>query len=179
MEIPPQIKKGWDFLWHGKSIYSYIAFLLVSFLLLKFVIYPGFLLITGWTDVVAVLSSSMYHGETIDATFYSWLDEREYNYSDWPFQGGLNVGDAVVVVDAEPEEILVGDVIVFIAETGEPIIHRVIAKEDGKFTTKGDANHNTIYFERNISYERIVGKAVGAVPLIGYPRVLMSRILGI
>jgi signal peptidase I len=179
MEIPQKVREVWDFLWHGKSMSSYIAFLLVSFLLLKFAIYPGFLFLTGWTDVVAVLSSSMHHGENIDTTFYSWLEDNGYDYNNWPFLDGLNVGDAVVVVKAEPDKIYVGDVIVFISDGGEPIIHRVVSKDGTKFTTKGDANSASIRFERNISYERIVGKAVAVAPLIGYPRVMMSRILGL
>jgi signal peptidase I len=178
MKVPLKVREAWDFIWHGKSIASYIAFLLVSFLLLKFVVYPGFLFVTGWTDVVAVLSSSMHHGDNIDATFYSWLEENDYEYSVWPFQAGLNVGDAVIVVKAEPDEIYVGDVIVFISDNGEPIIHRVVSKDGDTFTTKGDANPTTIGFERDIPYRRIVGKAIAAAPFIGYPRVFMSRILG-
>lgn len=178
------IKRAWNFLWHGKSVWSYIAFVIVSFLLLKYVLYPGFLFVLGWEDMVAVLSGSMHHGDGINSTYYSWLEAQGYtNYDDWIFQNGLNIGDVVVVVQAPPEEINLGDVIVFVARDGSPIIHRVVnvtvVNGNYRYTTKGDANSQSLSFELIIPYEFVVGKAVASAPLIGYPRVLMSYLLGI
>jgi hypothetical protein len=178
------IKRAWDFLWHGKSVWSYIAFVIVSFLLLKYVLYPGFLFILGWEDIVAVLSGSMYHGSSIDSTYYSWLDSQGYTgYENWIFPNGLNIGDVVIVTRAPPEDINLGDVIVFVARDGSPIIHRVVnvtvVNGDYRYRTKGDANPESLSFELSIPYEFVVGKAIASAPLIGYPRVLMSYILGI
>jgi hypothetical protein len=176
-------KRAWNFVWHGKSIWSYIAFVVLAYIFLKYLLYPGFLFIVGWRDIVAVLSSSMYHGPNIDRTFYSWLDAHNYTgYESWPFMSGLNIGDVVIVTTVLPEDIHVGDVIVFISNTGEPIIHRVIEvlNEGGNFyyTTKGDANPSSMSFELKIPYNVIVGKGVASAPILGIPRVLLSYIIG-
>jgi signal peptidase I len=82
-----------------------------------------------------------------------------------------------------PDAINVGDVIVFISSSGEPIIHRVVnvLNENGEFyyTTKGDANPSSLSFELRIPYNTLIGKAVTSAPFLGIPRVLLSYITGI
>jgi len=185
MDIKKTLKKIWKFLWEDESPQSYIAFIIVSYLLLKFIAYPGFLLIMGWQDVVSVLSGSMIHAENVNTTYFDWLDSRSINYSEFPFINGLNPGDAVTVVRVLPEDINVGDVIIYVPYkyTNSSIIHRVIAREkQGEiyfYTTKGDANIGIGIFEINITYDQILGKAGIAIPILGYPRAILHNFLGI
>ena len=182
-KIRSYLKRAYVFLWEEDSPQSYIAFIIVSYLLLKFVIYPGFLFILGWQDVVSVLSSSMVHTGDINTTHYSWLDSRGIDYGSFPFQKGLNPGDAVVVV--RTDDINVGDVVVYVPYkyTNNSIIHRVISKEiyDGEYyyITKGDANPSIGMFEVNITFDMIIGKAAFSLPLLGYPRAFLHNFLGI
>jgi len=76
----PQIKKGdylsylkwfWWFLWDDNSVWSWIANVVVAFVVIKFIVYPGlgFLFATSH-PIVAVVSGSMEHKyavECIDA----------------------------------------------------------------------------------------------------------------
>ena len=56
------LKKIWNFIWHDNSVWSWLVNVILAFVLVKFVIYPGlgFLLHTTH-PVVAVMSSSMEH----------------------------------------------------------------------------------------------------------------------
>ena len=185
MDIKKSLKRVYKFLWEDDSPQSYIAFIIISYILLKFVVYPGFLFVMGWQDVVSVLSESMIHTGPIETTYYSWLSEREINYSSFPFPNGLNPGDAVVVVPSLVENIVVGDVIVYVPfkYTNSSIIHRVIYKEkigeEYYLTTKGDANPGVGLFEINITQSNLIGKAVMAVPFLGYPRAILHNFFGI
>ncbi len=103
----------------------------------------------------------------------------------------LYPGDAVVIYGTD--NIKVGDIIVFDAKRKgcivgnqyitEPIIHRVIKiNPDGSFETKGDNNPVQIEgggCEHNITKDYIIGKVILKIPLIGWPRKLVSDILGI
>ncbi|HDD05139.1 MAG TPA: signal peptidase I [Candidatus Aenigmarchaeota archaeon] len=175
------LRRAYEFLFKEESIPSYIAFFALSFIVLKFVIYPGFLFLMGWRDIVAVLSPSMEHGDGVEYTYYQWFSERNVSVEDFPFPHGLNVGDAVIVVP--PRDVEVGDVIVFYPRNSSySLVHRVVevdCREECYYTTKGDANLEILPMERNITEEQIVGKAVFRVPLLGLPRTLMFYLLGI
>ena len=56
------LKKIWHFIWEEDSIWSWIANVIIAFVLIKFIVYPlmGFALSTNY-PVVAVVSSSMEH----------------------------------------------------------------------------------------------------------------------
>ena len=94
-------------------------------------------------------------------------------------QPTLNVGDIIVVKGFDPNEIKVGDIIVY----HKPIryeelnVHRVIEvyRNDGKifFTTKGDANSGSIPWEIRFPADLVVGKVIEKLP---YP---ISPYLGI
>ncbi|MCD6403943.1 MAG: signal peptidase I [Nanoarchaeota archaeon] len=175
------LKRIYEFLFKEESIPSYVAFFALSFIALKFIIYPGFLILMGWKDIVAVLSPSMEHGNGIEYTYYRWFSERNMSVEDFPFPNGLNVGDAVIVVPAR--DIEVGDVIVFYPRgLSYSLVHRVVkvdCEEECYYTTKGDANPEILPIERNITQEQIVGKVAFRIPLLGLPRTLMFYLLGI
>ncbi len=177
------LKKIWHFLWKEESLESYIAFIVVVFLFLRFAFFPTFLFVTGYSDVAAVVSSSMERNELTEHTFYRWLEQNDFDMEEveeWPFLEGLDIGDVIFVRKVEPEDIQVGDVVLFY-DGRKQIVHRVIfIEEDGDqyyYTTKGDANLRISEYETNISYELIRGKLVGKVPYLGYPRAIISYII--
>lgn len=175
-------RKFFNWLWSGKSLTSHVAFLIVAYLVLKFLAYPAFLWIFGLNDVVAVLSNSMNHGtETINHTFNDWLTFHGFNestISSWPLINGLGMGDVVTVLSGD---IKIGDVIVYY-HGRDLIIHRVIniteAEGNVYFTTKGDANPAPLVFESLIPISQVKGKAGLYIPFLGWPRVLLYYVLG-
>jgi len=177
------IGKFFKWLFKGKSLTSHIAFLIVAYFSLKFLLFPAFLSIAGLNEVVAVLSGSMHHQPgVVENTFTGWLVFNGFNeseFADWPFIYGLDIGDAVTVT---PSEISVGDVVVYYHEN-QMVIHRVVRINESNdvkyYTTKGDANPESLSFEAMIPESRIVGKAGSRVPWIGWPRTIMYYILGV
>lgn len=93
----------------------------------------------------------------------------------------LREGDIVFIVKSGPQNIEVGDIVVYRTYTGSLIIHRVIEVReiDGKYyyVTKGDNNNipDVHHFDYGIgiSGERVVGKVVSVdhtvfkIPYIG------------
>ena len=68
-------KKIYHFLWVEESAWSYIAFILLSFIILRFVAFPVFLGVTGYSDVAAVITGSMKHeGVHFHHNFDQWLE---------------------------------------------------------------------------------------------------------
>jgi len=56
------LKKTWYFIWEDNSVWSWIVNIILAFILIKFIVYPGLgLLLTTSHPVVAVVSSSMEH----------------------------------------------------------------------------------------------------------------------
>ncbi len=93
----------------------------------------------------------------------------------------FSTGDIVFITRAEPDQIKVGDIIVYRSLLGGYIVHRVVkvVVKDGKYyyVTKGDNNLLPDYFEfegkPGVPYERVVGVVVKVnnipikVPLLG------------
>ena len=67
------------------------------------------------------------------------------------------------------------------ANRPDPIIHRVVATQeaDGKYayTTKGDHNAGSFYFESYIPEENYLGKAVLRIPALGYIKIVFVKFL--
>jgi signal peptidase I len=155
--------KIWYFIWHDDSILSWIVNVIVAFLLIKFIVYPGLGLIMGTNyPVVAVVSGSMYHGLEHKGNVYdicgNAYTKKEFrpNFEDWwdncgswyvennnitkdefknfPLRNGFAKGDIIVLRGAKDIEI--GDIIVFDANQNYPIIHRIIEISEGNGTYK-------------------------------------------
>jgi signal peptidase I len=61
-KIKKLLKKGWHFIWEDDSVASWIVNIVLAFILIKFIIYPGLGWAMGTTHpVVAVVSGSMEH----------------------------------------------------------------------------------------------------------------------
>ena len=91
--------------------------------------------------------------------------------SKFPFQGGFEEGDMLIVQGVgSPDEISVGDVIVFDYQPGaHPYVHRVLktpAEATPFFVTKGDANPSPD--PRPVYFENIRGKAIFVIPNLGW-----------
>jgi len=189
---PTWYGKVWHFLAHEDSWASFVVDAILVILIGKFLIYPaiGFALGTSY-PVVAVVSSSMDHHRM---DFDSWWAENgawyeEHNitkeqFRDFKWANGFSMGDAFVVRGVPAEEIEIGDIIVYsVPQRKDPIIHRVVAIGDynGRLTffTKGDANPDQIYFEQNVLQNQIHGKAVLCLPWLGWPKVILLRIIGL
>lgn len=177
---------------------SWIVNIVLAFVLIKFIIYPGlgFLLGTGF-PVVAVVSGSMEH----DGSFNNWWEsgaicstnqctqEKWYiehgitkeKFRKFIFKNGFNTGDIMVLLGTKPKNIDVGDVIVFKSTKPYPIIHRVIEVEDSKkafiFETKGDHNPAQGNYDKNISEERLLGRAVFRIPYLGWIKILFFKLV--
>lgn len=82
-------------------------------------------------------------------------------------------GDVVIVDSLPVRDVAVGDVIVFEQRTGDavPITHRVVDVERSAdappaFQTKGDANEDADLSP--VTPDRLIGRVVFSIPLIGY-----------
>lgn len=176
------LKKFWAFL-QKDSWASFGVTLLLAFVIIKFVFFPGLSLITGTSlPLVIVESCSMYHH---DAGFENTLESDVYgahgisieDTRGWIFQNGFNKGDVIFVVGARNVEI--GDVIIFNGGARHPLIHRVIEvpedESNNDYGTKGDnykTNSAQLSSERSISEDQLIGKALFKVPFVGWAKLI-------
>lgn len=186
-------QKLWWFIWSDNSVWSWIANILIAFILIKFLVYPGLGLVLGTNyPIVAVVSGSMEHQGSFDswwaskciggtqADVYEQLNITKEQFKDFKFPNGFNTGDLMVLYS--PKHIQRGDVAVFgVATMKDPIIHRVV-RVDETYMTKGDHNCRSDVFEQNIPQEAIVGKAVLRIPYLGWIKIaavdFLNLILG-
>ena len=81
-------------------------------------------------------------------------------------------GDMIIEKSVDPNELQVGDVIVFHPPDSKPdtlVTHRIISLKEGKerlFQTKGDANNAQDDFKLPAS--NVVGKLIFVIPFAGY-----------
>jgi len=179
--------KLWYFIWEDNSPLSWLLNVVLAFVLIKFLVYPGlgFMLSTSH-PVVAVISNSMQHSGDFDKWWTSSENVYgEYNISKNDFLSytlvkGFNKGDIIVLKGEEPQDLNAGDIIVFFGQEPDPIIHRVVNtwEEDGKyyFRTKGDNNKGFVQDELRIGEDQVVGKAWIKIPLLGYVKITFTEL---
>jgi len=198
-EYKTLLKGLWYFIWDSNSIWSWMINIILAFILIKFVVYPllGLVLATNY-PIVAVVSGSMEHEGSFDdwwssqatcsiddctqSIYYNNFNISKEEFRNFRFKNGFNMGDIMVLRGSSPENIKVGDVLVFKAGRPDPIIHRVIKvwEKDGTYyyQTKGD--HNTDSFssldEDEIHEDRVVGKAVARIPLLGWIKIAAVKL---
>jgi signal peptidase I len=195
MSFKEALKKFWHFIWEEDSLLSWIVNVLLAFVIIKFLLYPGL----GWVlgtpaPIVAVVSGSMEHEgnfekywtqpmccndmcsvQQIQGQWYEHGNLTRAQFSDFSFVNGFNKGDIMILYS--PETVELGDVIVYLVPNRpDPIIHRVIkmTAENGKkfYWTKGDHNCETGGFEQRIPQEHVIGKAVWRMPLLGWVKIV-------
>ena len=195
------LKKTWNFFWNDDSVWSWIANIIVAFLVIRFIVYPvlGLLLGTSF-PIVAVISESMEHGthnDIICGQKYVEFPESYDNYwkvcgqwyesngitkeefNKFPFRNGFRKGDVIILWRANKDNIQLGDVLIFQGSKPQPLIHRVVKvwqeNEQFFYKTKGDHNSNSIsgsLGEEKISESRIYGKGIIRVPYLGWMKIL-------
>lgn len=194
------LKKIWHFIWESDSVWSWIVNIILAFILIKFIVYPGlgFALQTSH-PVVAVVSGSMEHKmvekgsiyeicgkgfdekqrmtferywETCGPWYSDHTDITKEEFKEFMFSNGFNTGDIMVLKGVDPEDVNVGDTIVYVSPSEpHPIIHRVVGiSDDGKYrlVMKGDHNGGADRGGDYISSDRIIGKAVFRIPFLGW-----------
>ena len=181
--IKGYLKKAYNFLWKEESLLSYAVFIILAFVILRFVAFPVVLYATGTTDIAAVVSTSMQHSDLTNFTFNEWLTFHNFSaeaVAKWPYLEGLNLGDVIAVKKFPAQDIKPGDIILFYSDNLQ-VIHRVmyVKQVNGEYfyTTKGDANAQSSVKETDTPYAEVKGKLVWKVPYLGYPRVFLSYIL--
>lgn len=195
MEIKKYLKAVWHFIWVEDSWLSWVVNVFLAFIIIKFLVYPGlgFVLGTGY-PIVAVVSGSMEHDVGFDdwwalqsccsengcnekisqGEIYEKLGISKEEFNDFSFTNGFDKGDIMILYS--PKNIAIGDVLTFSADgRSDPIIHRVISvkEQNGKkyFQTKGDNNCASADFEKAVTQERFIGKAVWRIPLLGWIKI--------
>ena len=175
----------WHFVWEDNSILSWIVNVVLAFVLIKFLVYPGLgFVFDTESPVVAVVSRSMEHEGDFDTWFkakeaqYGSLNITRQQFLAFPMPNGFSKGDLMLLRGSSPEKLKVGDIIVFKGGEKDPVIHRIVTKtklgEQHIFATMGDNNNNQLTYEKNITEERIVGKAILKVPFLGYVKIAFT-----
>ena len=153
--------------------------------------YQGLSVVMGTPmPIVSVVSDSMYHNSHFD-TWWSGSGQYydRYGIDKGAFKtfkdvNGLSRGDLLLIQN--PSNPKIGDILIYqcsatwgcsYARSGELIIiHRLIKIDgNGNYIVKGD---NNAIADNPVAKEYVLGKAVFAVPVLGYPRLLL-HLLGI
>ncbi|RMF55757.1 signal peptidase I [Candidatus Woesearchaeota archaeon] len=117
------------------------------------------------------------------ADFYANYNITREQFESFRFKNGFNMGDIMVLHGVKPKDVQQGDVIVFKSNRPDPIIHRVIKTQEINgvyhFTTKGDHNKNIHpgIAESDIREDRLIGKALIRVPLLGWIKIGFMRLV--
>jgi signal peptidase I len=192
MIIKKEVKKYWDkfwfLLWKDDSFKGWLFSIIFIFIFIKFIFFPLLSLLTGTVLPLAIVEScSMYHEGNLLSDYNSWFEENKEKYSNFDiekeefrefiFTNGFNKADILLILGANTNKLKVGDVIIFTAGTTNPVIHRIVEidEQNGKrfFSTMGDNNDGQLNFEKNISEDRIIGKAVfKLMPYIGWVKLV-------
>ena len=183
------LKQAWNFIWNDDSIWSWLANIALAFILIKFIVYPGLAFALGTTHpVVAVVSESMEHNADFDnywqnaQGFYVANNIKKTDFESFPLKNGFKKGDIMILHGKHPEDIKIGNIIVFWSARKDPIIHRVVKKwqENGAYyyQTKGDnyitnpvSIKNSMLDETSISQDKVIGNAVFKIPILGYIKI--------
>ena len=188
------IKKVWKFIWEDDSIWSWIVNVILAYVLIKFLVYPGLGYALQTTHpIVAVVSGSMEHNGNfeewwnIQKNWYEPNNISKNEFKTYRFTNGFNKGDIMLLKGKKAEDLKKGDVIVFKSYRPDPIIHRIVYQyntDAGRtFQTKGDNNADSIRSntldETRIQEEQVIGTAWLRVPLLGYIKIWFVELLKI
>jgi len=178
----------WHFLWHSNSIWSILVDIILIFLILKFILLPGFGLIVGSpVPLVIIESGSMEHQGSfgqwwgLHGQWYVENNISEETVSSWKFHNGMNKGDVILVTGNKNKDYKVGEVIVFsVPGNSVPIIHRIIAihvvNGETFYETKGDHNDGQHSYEKLIAKKQTLGKASFRIPWIGWVKLFFVEL---
>lgn len=188
------LKKIYYFLVHDNSIWSWIVNIILAFIIVKFILFPGMGLILS-TDLpmVAVVSCSMEHNldkgdcSMSHLNFDEWWAQEQAWYlgngidqgvfESFKMSNGFNKGDVIILHGKD--QIEVGDIIVYDSGVHTyPIIHRVTLINEGENTVvvKGDNNDSPDPFD--VSLDGIHGTALYKIPYVGWVKIWFTNLIG-
>lgn len=178
------LRRIWDFLWNSNSIWSWIADLILLYVIVKFIFFPilGLIFSTSMPSLI-VESESMIHQGNFDSWWenYGWW-YVEYNITKadvekWSYNNGIEKGDIVILKGERSGKynLNIGEVIIFDANQRLPIIHRVIYNET-TISTKGDNNQGQLAVEKSISQQQIIGRVIFRIPKLGWAKLIFVEI---
>ena len=179
-ELFVNIKKAWKWIWDSDSILSWIVALLVIYIIVKFIFFPGLSVIMGTNlPLAGVESSSMDHHivpddlnrltlcgndynkkELIDFNRYwdycgKWYEDNNISkqeFQKFSLSNGFSKGDIIIVWGRFTPKI--GDIIIFKpnkdSSAPRPIIHRIVKIENNIIQTKGDHNELQLTASNNL-----------------------------
>lgn len=144
---------------------------LLSLLLILGAVYLGvkgamILSLQTTSPMMGVSGTSMTHEDSSWKTYYY---DHGAEPSSFPFKGGLNPGDLILVRGiGSINDVEIGDVVIWDKGKGATI-HRVakINLKNDYIRTKGD--HNPVLDYEIIHPKHIVGKAIVSIPYLGFP----------
>lgn len=181
-------EKTWFILWKDDSLKGWIFSIIFLFVFIKFIFFPVLSLVTGTSLPLAIVEScSMYHEGNVLSNYDNWWQEHETKYSkydmekeefeNFKFKNGFDKGDILFIIEAKPEKLKIGDVIIFSTKQKNPVIHRIIEIENQNgeyiFSTIGDNNNGQLSFEKNIKQEQLIGKSIFKIaPYIGWGKLI-------
>lgn len=171
------LKKVWHFVWYDDSLFSWLVNVILAFILVKFALYPILGLIFGTQyPLVAVVSCSMEH----NSEFNIWWDKNgnwyvnnnitKEQFSNFSFKNGINQGDIMILKNSLDPNI--GEVIVFRGSGENPIIHRLVDKNNN-LVTKGDNNP-----VQDRKTGEVLGKAIFRIPYLGWIKIFFNGLIG-
>tara|TARA_Y100000034_G_C6789279_1_gene353263 strand:+ start:207 stop:818 length:612 start_codon:yes stop_codon:yes gene_type:complete len=188
MKLREAWDKLWFLLWKDDSLKGWVLSIIVIFIFIKFIFFPSLSLITGTALPLAIVEScSMYHEGNLLSDYDEWFQDHESKYSnfninqeqfkDFKMKNGFNKGDILFILGTKPEKLKIGDIIIFTANSENPIIHRIIdiQNQDNElsFSTIGDNNQGQLSFEKSISSDKIIGKAtLKVLPYFGWIKLI-------
>ncbi len=185
MSWKKDLKKVYQFIFHDDSIWSWVVNIILAFVIVKFLVYPGlgFALDTDY-PMVAVISGSMEHNGMSFDTWWAengeWYESNgisKYEFEAYNMKNGFNKGDVIVLKGSESYE--VGDILVYQSSFhAYPIIHRVTYINDDKntFVLKGDNNDGQD--PSDVSLDQVEGEAWLKIPWIGWVKLIFVEIIG-
>jgi len=188
MKIKEGLEKFWFIVWKDDSLKGWIFSIIFLFIFIKLIFFPMLSLVTGTDLPLAIVEScSMYHQGNLLSDYNKWWQNHESKYlkyniekeefENFKFNNGINKGDILFVIKANPETLKVGDTIIFNTNQQNPVIHRIIEikKENNEyiFSTIGDNNNGQLSFEKNIKSELLIGKASFKIaPYFGWVKLI-------
>jgi len=176
------IKKFWNFVWNGESFLSWIVFVILAFVIIKYIFFPVLIFSTGSSlPLVIVESCSMHHDKNFDDWWQengNWYEDRDISkeqFAEYSKKNGFSKGDIFLVLGADENNIEVGDIIIFASgNVQRPIIHRIVSLDP--IETKGDNNDRQFTKENNA--ERIDETNIGSDKIIGKTSAIRIPFLG-
>ena len=152
---------------------------IVAAFFIAWLAYQLLALATGTSlPIVSVVSDSMYHTAHFDNWwgntngYYPGIGITLDQFTKFPDANGLSRGDLLIVV--RPDSPKIGDILIYKKFGSDfTIVHRLIEIQPNYYIVKGDNNQAP---DPPVAKQYVVGKVVFAVPILGYPRLLLHLV---